>query len=134
MLGLTVGLAAVFGLDVLDAGVVDVLFVTVGFAAVVEVNVVLGVNVVFGAEDVLVVIDVLGANDVLGVEDVFVVSVGRVTDEEEPRPVNAGASFTPRMTLSSGARSSPLASGSCLLDVRFFRIAIFLSCLLDQRC
>ena len=44
--------------------------------------------------------------------------------EEEPRPVKAGASSTPRMMLPSGARSSPLASGSCLLDVRFFRIAM----------
>jgi len=45
--------------------------------------------------------------------------------EEEPRPVSAGALSTPRMMLSSGARSSPLALGSCLLDVRFFRIAMF---------
>ena len=127
MLGLTVGLAAVFGLVVLVVGVVDVLFVTVGFVVgvVVDVSVDLGTSEVLGVEDVLVVRDVLGAKDVLGVEDVFVVSVGLVTDEEEPRPVREGLSFTPRMTLSNGARSRPLASGSCLLDVRFFRIAIF---------
>ena len=40
------------------------------------------------------------------------------------RPVNEGRSLKLRMTLSSGARSSPLASGICLLDVRFFRIAM----------
>ena len=40
------------------------------------------------------------------------------------RPFNEGRSLKLRMTLSSGARSSPLASGSFLLDVRFFRIAM----------
>jgi len=44
--------------------------------------------------------------------------------EEEPRPVNEGVSFKPRMMLPRGARSIPLASGICLLDVRFFRIAM----------
>jgi hypothetical protein len=125
--GLTVGLTVLVGLVVLVVGVVDVLFVTVGFVVGVvdDVSVVLGASVVFGVEDVLVVMDVLGAKDVLGVEDVFVVSVGLVAAEEEPRPVKEGVSFTPRMMLPSGARSSPFASESCLLDVRFFRIAIF---------
>jgi len=54
--------------------------------------------------------------------------VGRVP------PVDGAKSSSPpivfgrlesRMTLSRGARSRPLASGSCLLDVRFFRIAMF---------
>lgn len=45
--------------------------------------------------------------------------------DEAPLSVSAGALSTPRMMLPSGARSSPLASGSCLLDVRFFRIAMF---------
>jgi hypothetical protein len=44
--------------------------------------------------------------------------------EPDSRPVSEGRSLNLRMTLSSGARSSPLASGSCLLDVRFFRIAM----------
>ena len=45
--------------------------------------------------------------------------------EDGPRPVKEGALLEPRMMLSSGARSSPLASGSCLLEVRFFKIAMF---------
>jgi hypothetical protein len=40
------------------------------------------------------------------------------------RPVNEGRSLYSRITLSSGARSSPRASGIVLLDVRFFRIAM----------
>jgi len=127
MLGLTVGLVVVIGLLVLVVGVVVVLLVIVGLVVgvVEDVNVDFGASEVLGVEDVLVVKDVLGAKDVLGVEDVPVVNVGRLTVEEEPRPVKAGVSSTPRMMLPSGARSSPLASGSCLLDVRFFRIAMF---------
>jgi hypothetical protein len=45
--------------------------------------------------------------------------------DEESLPVREGALFKLRMTLSNGARSRPLASGSCLLEVRFFRIAMF---------
>jgi hypothetical protein len=45
--------------------------------------------------------------------------------DEESLPVRDGALFKLRMTLSNGARSRPLASGSCLLEVRFFRIAMF---------
>jgi hypothetical protein len=121
---------------------------------VLDVSVVFGASDVFGVADVLVVKDVRGAKVVLGVEDVLVVNVGLVAGlvnvevngrlptpdlmlvleppeppadviEEEPRPVSAGALSTPRMTLPRGARSIPLASGSCLFDVRFFRIAIF---------
>jgi hypothetical protein len=44
--------------------------------------------------------------------------------EEAFLPDRDGALPTPRMMLSSGARSIPLASGICLLDVRFFRIAM----------
>ena len=50
---------------------------------------------------------------------------------EELLPVNEGRSFKLLMTLFSGATSKSLASGSCLVDVRFFRIAI-LSCLFNQ--
>ena len=58
------------------------------------------------------------------------VKLGRAPDasevmEPELRPVNEGRSLNSRMTLSRGARSSPLASGIFLLDVRFFRIAMF---------
>jgi len=45
--------------------------------------------------------------------------------DDEPRPVSEGESSKPRIMLPSRARSSPLASGICLLDVRFFRIAMF---------
>ena len=45
--------------------------------------------------------------------------------EDGPRPVSEGVPSRPRMMLPSGARSSPRASGICLLDVRFFRIAMF---------
>jgi len=41
------------------------------------------------------------------------------------RPYRDGSLSESRITLLRGARSRPLASGSCLLDVRFFRIAIF---------
>ena len=47
-----------------------------------------------------------------------------VIDGERP-PEIEGALSASRITLPSGARSRPLASGSCLLDVRFFRIAMF---------
>jgi len=46
--------------------------------------------------------------------------------EEERLPVNEGRSFKLLMTLFSGATSKSLASGSFLVDVRFFRIAIFI--------
>jgi len=46
--------------------------------------------------------------------------------EPEVRPVNEGRSFKLLMTLFSGATSKSLASGSCLVDVRFFKIAIFI--------
>jgi hypothetical protein len=132
MLGLTVGFTTDVGDVVLVVGVVDVLFVIVGFAVVVVAGLV-----------VEEVIDVFGAKVVFGTEDVFVVMLGfvvaglvnaevngRVPEppeviEDTPLSVRAGASSTPRMTLPSGARSSPLALGICLLDVRFFRIAMF---------
>lgn len=133
--GLTVGLTVFVPVVVLVVGVVVVLLVTVGF--VVVVGVVLDVNVVFGAKLVL------------GVEDVLVVKEGLVAglvnadvngrlpppagtleppaevNEEAPLSEMKGVLSAPRMMLPSGARSSALASGSCLLDVRFFRIAIF---------
>lgn len=125
------------------------------FGVVVDVSVVFGARVVFGVDDVLVVKDVFGAKVVFGTEEVLVVRVGLVvagfvnTDVngrplepvvvlalEPPEPPaevivegrlpdRDGALPTPRMMLSSGARSIPLASGSCRLDVRFFRIAMF---------
>jgi hypothetical protein len=137
--GLTVGLTVVAGLVVLVAGVDGVLFVTVGFVvgAVVEVSGVFGAKVVFGVVPVLVVKDVLGAKVVLGAE-VGVFIAGFVNSEVKGLPeelLDTDGVFTaPRMMLSNGARSSPLASGSCLLEVRFFRIAIVLSCFLNQRC
>jgi hypothetical protein len=135
-LGLTVGLTTDVGDVVLVVGVVGVLFVMVGFAVVAglvveEVIDVFGVKVVFGAKVVF------------GTEEVFVVMLGfvvagfvnaevngRVPEpldviEEVPLSVIEGALSTPRIMLSSGARSSPLALGICLLDVRFFRIAMF---------
>ena len=121
---------------------------------VLDVSVVLGTSVVLGVDDVFVVKDVFGVKVVFGVEDVLVVSVGLVAGltnvevngrlptpdlmlvleppeppaevkEDAPLSEMKGVLSTPRMTLPSGARSTPLASGSCLLDVRFFRIAIF---------
>jgi len=100
--GLTVGFTTDVGVVVLVVGVVVVLFVTV---------------------------EVIGEV----VEPLPVVIVGRAPPpvgavpeviEPEVRPVKDGRSLKLRMTLSSGARSSPLASGSLLLDVRFFRIAM----------
>jgi hypothetical protein len=106
---------------VLVVGVVVVLFVIVGvvftLGVVVDVSDVVGAVDVFGVD--VVVRDVLGVKEVLGVEVVF--------DVMEDAPLSAidGLLLTPRITLSNGARSSPLASGSFLLDVRFFRIAMF---------
>jgi hypothetical protein len=141
VVGLTVGFTTDVGLVVLVAGVVDVLVVTVGLVVVVGLVV----------EDVK---DVLGAKVVLGTEVVLVVSVGLVVAGLENAEVNGrlvapveltapeppappadvsddtplfeikGESSTPRITLSNGARSIPLALGSCLFDVRFFRIAM----------
>jgi hypothetical protein len=134
--GLIAGFTTDVGDVVLVVGVVVVLLVTAGF--------VVAVGLVVAGLDVDDVIDVFGANVVFGAEEVPVVMLGfavsgLVNDEVNgrdfeppadvievgPRPVKAGALFRPRMTLSSGARSSSLASGSCLLDVRFFKIAMF---------
>jgi hypothetical protein len=46
--------------------------------------------------------------------------------EEERLPVNEGRSLKFRMTLPRGARSSPIGGGIVLVEVRFFRIAIFI--------
>jgi hypothetical protein len=80
-----------------------------------------------------VVLVTAGLEPVVDVKLGFDVPVGVVIDGLEPLPVDVrldeppeieGALLTPRMMLSNGARSSPFASGSCLLDVRFFRIAM----------
>jgi hypothetical protein len=127
--GLTVGFAAPVPVVVLVVGVVVVLLVTVG--VVLDVKVVFGAKVVFGTEDVFVVKEGLVAGFVkTEVNGRPPLPAGALEPPEEVRedaPLSEikGVFSTPRMTLSSGARSSPLASGSCLLDVRFFRIAIF---------
>lgn len=95
-------------------GEVNVFVVTFGF--VVEVKGALEDVSAFGV--VLVVIDVLGAVDFLGVKDGFDVN-------DESLLAIDGLVPTLRITLSNGARSSPLVAGICLLDVRFFRIAMF---------
>lgn len=101
--GLIVCLEVVDGDVVMLVGVFDVVLVTEGLEPVDDVKLVLGAPVCV------------------------------VTDGLEPLPVDVrldappeidGDLLTPRMMLSNGARSSPFASGSCLLDVRFFRIAM----------
>ena len=133
---LTVGFTTDVGDVVLVVGVVVVLLVTAGF--------VVAVGLVVAGLVVDEVIDVFGVKVVLGTEEVLVVILGFVVEglvndevngrefeppaevaEDEPWPDMDGELFTPRMTLPSGARSTPLASGICLLDVRFFKIAIF---------
>jgi len=60
-------------------------------------------------------------------EDVIVLEPPEPPDDvmDGARPLEIfGWSPTLRMMLSNGARSRPRASGSCLLDVRFFRIAM----------
>ena len=60
-------------------------------------------------------------------EDVIALEPPEPPDDvmDGARPLEIfGWSPTLRMMLSSGARSRPRASGSCLLDVRFFRIAM----------
>jgi len=135
----TLGASVVFGtllvLVVKDAGG---LVGSVGFGAVGKVGFAVG----------LVTVEVIGGRIALppegadGLTPLPVDTEGRVTlpvvvagrlgrapepsevREPDVRPVNEGRSLKLRMTLSSGARSSPLASGSLLLDVRFFRIAM----------
>lgn len=134
----------VVGVVVLDVSVV-LGTVVVGVVLVVKVD--FGVNVVFGTLLVFVVKDAGGLVavgtvvfgdvivevtpvDGLGATEVPAGPLGRAPEpseviEPDGRPVNEGRSLKSRMTLPNGARSSPLASGICLLDVRFFRIAIF---------
>jgi hypothetical protein len=127
--GLIVGLTVLVPVVVLVAGVVVVLFVIVG--VVLDVSVVFGVKVVLGVEDVLVVREGLVAGfvntEVNGRPPLPAGALEPPEDVREDAPLSEikGVFSTPRMTLPSGARSSPLASGICLLDVRFFRIAIF---------
>jgi hypothetical protein len=159
--GLTVGFTTDVGDVVFVVGVVDVLFVIVGFVVVVGAVVFVVGVFVFDVSDGLVFKDVFVVRLGVAVEGLVVSAglfvAGLVNDEvngrvvepadvtaleppappadvidETPLSVSAGALSTPRMMLPSGARSSPLASGSCLLDVRFFRIAMsypdFLTC------
>jgi hypothetical protein len=140
--GLVVGVVT-FGVVVVVfvAGVV-VLDVSVGLVVkgTFGANVVFGTLLVFVVKDAggLVVVGRAGFGDVivevtpvdgLGATDVPVGPLGRSPEpseviEPEGRPVNEGRSLKSRMMLPSGARSSPLASGICLLEVRFFRIAM----------
>jgi hypothetical protein len=93
---------------------------------VADVSVCLGAPVVFVVSDGFVPDDELLVID--GVEDVPVVNEGLEppTDVMEPAPPpRLGLLPTLLMTLLSGARLSAFASGICLLDVRFLRIAIF---------
>jgi hypothetical protein len=91
------------------------------------------VKVCLGAPVVLVVNDGLVVDDELlvmeGFDVVLVVSEGLEppTDvmELELPLLTLGLFPTLLMTLLSGARLSAFASGICLLDVRFLRIAIF---------
>ena len=122
----TAGLVATVGFVVNGFLVVAGLVVTAGFVIaglVVDVS----VGFVIDDEDGDVIVEVTGRFTGAPVPDVEI--EGREPEpseviEPEVRPVNEGRSLNSRMTLSSGARSRPLASGSCLLDVRFFRIAM----------
>jgi hypothetical protein len=143
VVGVVVVLFVIVGLTVgLTAGVVTLGKVVLDVSDGLVVKGTLGASVVFGTLLVLVVKDAGGLAVGLVTAEVMgevvapppVVIVGRAPPpvgavpeviEPEVRPVNDGRSLKLRMTLSSGARSSPLASGSCLLEVRFFRIAIF---------
>ena len=119
------------------AGVVD-LGVVVDASVGLVVKGTFGASVVFGTVLVFVVKD---AGDFIGnagfvtvevmggVELPPVGLVGRAPEppeviEPDSRPVKDGRSLKLRMTLSNGARSSPFVRGSCLLEVRFFRIAM----------
>jgi hypothetical protein len=102
---------------------------------VADVNVCFGAPVVFVVKDGLVPVDVLLVIE--GLEDVPVpVPVPKLVVNEGLEPpvdvielelplLTFGALLAPLITLLSGARVSAFASGICLLDVRFFRIAIF---------
>jgi hypothetical protein len=134
-----VGFVVTAGLVATDGFVVIGLVVVAGFVVaglVVEVS----VGFVIGNVDGDVIVDVTGRLTDAPVPDEVI--EGRAPEppedvieleppepppdvmDEESLPVRDGASFKLRMTLSNGARSRPLASGSCLLDVRFFRIAM----------
>lgn len=129
VVGVVFDVSVVLGVAVV-LGVVVVLAVVEVFGA----KVVLGVEVVFVVSVGLVVAGLLNT-DVNGRPEVPAEPADLTAleppeppaevIEDEPRPDRLGVSSTPRMMLPSGARSSPLASGSCLLDVRFFRIAMF---------
>jgi hypothetical protein len=138
---------------VVTFGVVVVVFVAgvVTLGVVVDVSVglvvkgVLGASVVLGTALVFVVKDAGGLVGKVGFVDGAVTveviggrvatplevtgPVGRAPEpseviEPEVRPSNEGRLLKSRITLPNGARSIPLASGICLLDVRFFRIAM----------
>jgi hypothetical protein len=128
------GLVVVVGFVVIEGLVVVVGFVVTAGLVVTDGFVVIGFVVTDGFE-VMAGFVVTGL--VVDVSVGFVVSpvdkVGLLVGAKEPsvevsesevRPVNEGRSLRSRITLSNGARSRPLASGSCLLDVRFFRIAM----------
>lgn len=136
----TFGVVVFVGVVVLDVSVGLVVKGTLGASVVFGVRLGFVVKdaggltgkVGFGADNVglfvePVTVEVTGGRFAPPAEVAPVVRFGREPSEvKEPegRPVNEGRSLKLRMTLSSGARSSPLASGICLLDVRFLRIAM----------
>jgi hypothetical protein len=136
----TAGLVATDGFVVIGLVVVAV-FVVAGLVVAAGLVVEVSVGFVIGNVDGDVIVDVTGRLTNEPVPDEVI--EGRAPEppedvieleppepppdvmDEESLPVREGALFKLRMTLSNGARSRPLASGSCLLEVRFFRIAMF---------
>jgi hypothetical protein len=141
----TVGLVVVVGFVVIVGFVVVGFVVTAGFVVVgLVVDVSGGFVVIEGVVVGFVVVPLVTAGLVVDGVDVIapaplevpleIPPEGGLTTLEPPEgvprlglpPEIEGSSSKLRITLPRGARSIPLASGSCLLDVRFLRIAIFI--------
>jgi hypothetical protein len=136
VVGVVVVLVVTDGL-VVDVGVVIVGFVVVGFVVTAGLVVTAGFVLTVGFA-----VDVSGGFVVAPlVRTGLLVDGARAPAEVPPEvmleppegapkfglpPEIEGSSSKLRITLPKGARSRPLACGSCLLDVRFFRIAIFI--------
>jgi len=121
--GVSVGFVVVLGFVVKDAGG----FVgNVGFVAG-KVGLVVGVVTVevIGGRVAPPLTGIVPAGKPVRVPEPVDVIASSAKPPPAGRPAKEGRSLYSRITLSSGARSSPLASGICLLDVRFFRIAMF---------
>jgi hypothetical protein len=126
----TVGLVVAVGL-VVTAGFVVVGFVVIGFvvtAGFVVVEVRFGFVVVVGCVVPPVNTGLLvdGAREPAEAPPEVVLEPPEGAPKLGLPPEIEGSSSKLRTTLLRGFRSKPLACGSCLLDVRFLRIAIFI--------